>query len=90
MPPDRRRGRPGRVTTPRQTGPHVEGPHHTDIVRVTPRGDGAGARSSAGDLEAWAAAVLHLHAAGLPAAVPEFAAAWLARRGVYADWRCAA
>ena len=42
------------------------------------------------ELEAWGAAVLHLHALGLPAAVPEFPAAWLARRGVRADWAVAA
>lgn len=44
----------------------------------------------AADLDAWEAAVEHLHAAGLPAAVPEFPAAWLARRGIYADWVAAA
>jgi hypothetical protein len=38
------------------------------------------------ELVAWAAAVEHLHALGLPAAVPEFPAAWLARRGIHADW----
>jgi hypothetical protein len=42
------------------------------------------------DLDAWAAAVIHLHAQGLPAAVPEFPAAWLRRRGIYADWQVAA
>ncbi len=40
-------------------------------------------------LEAWAATVEHLHAAGLPAAVPPFVAAWLARRGIRADWTAA-
>ena len=40
-------------------------------------------------LDAWAAAVIHLHAAGLPAAVPEFPAAWLRRRGIYPDWTAA-
>jgi hypothetical protein len=38
------------------------------------------------ELEAWASAVDHLHALGLPAAVPEFAAAWLRRRGIHPDW----
>ena len=37
-------------------------------------------------LAAWASAVEHLHALGLPAPVPEFAAAWLARQGIRADW----
>ena len=38
------------------------------------------------ELTAWAAAVAHLHALGLPAAVPEFPFAWLRRRGVHPDW----
>lgn len=38
------------------------------------------------ELDAWAAAVVHLHRAGSPAAVPPFAAAWLARCGIRADW----
>lgn len=42
------------------------------------------------ELAAWGDAVEHLHAAGLPAAVPEFAAAWLRRRGIRADWETAA
>lgn len=45
---------------------------------------------ASGDLGAWLAAVEHLHDAGLPAAVPEFPAAWLRRRGVCADWTVAA
>jgi uncharacterized protein (DUF849 family) len=45
---------------------------------------------AAGELAAWGAAVVHLHALGLPAAVPEFPAAWLRRRGVRADWTAAA
>jgi hypothetical protein len=45
---------------------------------------------SRGDLRAWGAAVAHLHGLGLPAAVPEFPAAWLARRGLRADWTVAA
>ena len=45
---------------------------------------------AAAELEAWGAAVIHLHRAGLPAAVPPFAAAWLRRRGVAADWVSAA
>lgn len=44
----------------------------------------------AADLDAWAAAVEHLHALGLPAAVPELAARQLRRRGIYADWSTAA
>ena len=47
-------------------------------------------RDSAGDLAAWGAAVAYLHAAGLPAAVPAFPAAWLRRRGVRPDWVAAA
>lgn len=50
---------------------------------VSHRSAGTGA---AGDLDAWAAAVEHLHFLGLPAAVPEFAGAWLRRRAVRADW----
>ena len=38
------------------------------------------------ELAAWAAAVAHLHALGLPAAVPEFPFAWLRRRGIRPDW----
>lgn len=38
------------------------------------------------ELRAWLAAVEHLHRRGLPAAVPEFTGAWLARRGTRADW----
>lgn len=38
------------------------------------------------ELAAWSLAVDHLHACGLPAAVPLFAAAWLRRRGVRPDW----
>ena len=41
-------------------------------------------------LEGWLAAVVHLHEAGLPAAVPELAAAWCRRRGVRPDWETAA
>jgi hypothetical protein len=44
----------------------------------------------AGDLTAWGSTVLHLHSLGLPAAVPEFPAAWLRRHGVFADWVTAA
>ena len=42
------------------------------------------------ELAAWAATVTHLHALGLPAPVPEFAAAWLRRRGIRPDWTAAA
>lgn len=41
-------------------------------------------------LEAWVAAVRHLHDAGLPAAVPTDVAAWLRRRGARPDWETAA
>ncbi len=41
------------------------------------------------ELAAWAAAVEHLHSRGLPAAVPEFPAAWLRRRGIRPDWTIA-
>lgn len=44
----------------------------------------------AAELEAWHAAVEHLHELGLPAAVPPFPAAWLRRRGVQPDWEAAA
>jgi hypothetical protein len=40
-------------------------------------------------LAAWASAVTHLHALGLPAPAPEFAAAWLRRRGIRPDWTIA-
>jgi hypothetical protein len=72
------------------------GPHASTGRRQSPPNDSAhsiGQRSArcsanpARELEAWAAAVEHLHDAGLPAAVPEFAAAWLRRRrGIRADW----
>jgi hypothetical protein len=42
------------------------------------------------ELQAWESAVEHLHDHGLPAAVPEFAAALLRKRGVHADWETAA
>ncbi len=48
------------------------------------------AASPAASLQAWGAAVANLHSAGLPAAVPPFPAAWLARRGIRADWVSAA
>jgi hypothetical protein len=54
------------------------------LFRIAARPD------AAAELAAWGAAVVHLHRAGLPAAVPEFPAAWLARRGVHADWTAAA
>lgn len=41
-------------------------------------------------LLAWREAVEHLHALGLPAAVPEFPAAWLCRQGIRPDWETAA
>ncbi len=47
-------------------------------------------QKSARELLAWRETVLHLHSLGLPAAVPEFAAAWLRREGIRADWTVAA
>ncbi len=44
------------------------------------------ASDPAAELAAWGAAVVHFHRLGLPAAVPAFAASWLRRRGVHADW----
>jgi hypothetical protein len=46
----------------------------------------AGAKSPERELLAWAMAVKHLHAAGMPAPVPPFPAAWLRRRGIRPDW----
>jgi hypothetical protein len=79
-PPDKPRGRPGR------TAPHT-------ISTTAKQSDGlrvAQATDAAGELAAWGAAEEHLHAAGLPAAVPPFPAAWLRRRGVRPDWVAAA
>ena len=59
-PPDKPRGRPTDRTAPHK------------ISTTTTRSDGlrlAQAADVAGDLAAWGAAVEHLHAAGLPAAV---------------------
>jgi hypothetical protein len=50
----------------------------------------AAASDPARELRAWLAAVEHLHSRGLPAAVPEFAGAWLAKQGTPADWTWAA
>lgn len=50
----------------------------------------AAASDPARELRAWRLAVEHLHARDLPAAVPEFAGAWLRRQGVAADWTWAA
>lgn len=44
----------------------------------------------AAELRAWRRTVEHLHALGLPAPVPEFAAAWLRRQGIRPDWETAA
>jgi hypothetical protein len=77
-PPGRERGR-----SRRPTGTHLNAaplPGHADTGSVS-QVAGAGR-----ELVAWAAAVEQLHALGLPAAVPEFPAAWLARRGIHADW----
>jgi len=45
---------------------------------------------AAAELRSWGSAVIHLHSLGLPAAAPEFPAAWLRRRGIRADWVTAA
>jgi hypothetical protein len=76
MAPNTPRARPGQGTRSHQDG-HGGGTLY-------------GHANPAGELAAWGAAVEHLHAAGLPAAVPELAAAWLRRRGVRADWTVAA
>jgi len=52
--------------------------------------DDAQRQDPAAGLDAWAAAVEHLHARVLPAAVPELPAQQLRRRGIYADWSVAA
>jgi hypothetical protein len=44
------------------------------------------APDAARELAGWLLAVEHLHERGLPAAVPEFAATWLRRQGIRADW----
>lgn len=80
-PPDVRRGPDA---TPGLSQSVKSPPTATDSATVH-AGTGAGA-----DLRAWGAAVEHLHAAGLAAAVPPFPAAWLRRRGVRADWVSAA
>jgi hypothetical protein len=82
-PGGRARERPP-VTTPRGHSPK----HSTTADEVSIRLHGTA--GAAGELAAWGAAVAHLHQAGLPAAVPPFPAAWLARRGVKADWVAAA
>jgi hypothetical protein len=76
-PPGRKRNGPHASTGRRQ-------PPQTTTATITRSGD------AAGDLAAWGAAVEHLHAVGLPAAVPAFAAAWLRRRGIRPDWMAAA
>lgn len=58
---------------------HVE---NTTVQRVS----AASVGHPKAELAAWASAVDHLHALGLPAPVPEFVAAWLRRRGIHADW----
>jgi len=83
MPPDRPPGR--KRNDPRRSRLTAEPPPTDTDTRTISR-----VPDPAGELEAWAAAALHLHALGLPAAVPEFPAAWLARRGVRADWTVAA
>lgn len=86
------------LTGPPEAGGRPPGrnrPHHEKAPASASRPEAPGTRpacilartpDAAGDLRAWLAAVEHLHAAGLPAAVPPFPAAWLRRRGVRADW----
>jgi hypothetical protein len=79
-----RRRDPGKVISPRQ-GQSVEIRHDTDMA-IVPHDAG----DVAAQLTAWGSAVLHLHSLGLPAAVPEFPAAWLQTCGVRPDWVTAA
>ncbi len=65
-------------------------PIFSPLRETTGQASVQGNGGAAGELRAWGAAVTHLHAAGLPAAVPEFAGLWLARRRVRADWVTAA
>ena len=80
MPPDRAERRPRRKGGVQEDG--AGGNVNDAIVTVT--------CGAARELDAWGSAVLHLHALGLPAAVPPFPARWLARRGIHADWTAAA
>lgn len=81
MPPDTRNGPPGsRFREGRATAEIVASERASAVLTVTAGSD------SGRELAAWAAAVQHLHRLGLPAAVPEFAAAWMRRRGIRADW----
>jgi hypothetical protein len=80
-PPDAPRGRPGEKAAS----------HKISDAAATPRPNvPPPAANAARELDAWGAAVIHLHRAGLPAAVPPFPAAWLARHGIRADWTAAA
>ena len=78
----RRDGRP-EVITPAPAGRKAELPTLT-------RAKGSAAADAAAELRSWGSAVIHLHSLGLPAAVPEFPAAWLRRRDIRADWVTAA
>lgn len=71
----------------KQSGPHASTGHRQPPQTTTAT---IARRTAADELAAWGAAVIHLHSAGLPAAVPQFPAAWLARRGINADWTAAA
>lgn len=63
------------------------GPRNTGSRPLTSPPQQVPSRVRAGrELAAWEDAVLHLHAARLPAAVPPFAYRWLRRRGIRADW----
>jgi hypothetical protein len=78
----RRDGRP-EIITLAPTGRKAELPSlaTTRVARVA---------DAEAKLRAWGSAVIHLHSLGLPAAVPEFPAAWLRRRDIRADWVTAA
>lgn len=64
---------------------------HFAAASITRRPSSSGRQTDpACELDAWELAVLHLHACGLPAAVPELVARQLRRRGVVVDWTTAA
>jgi hypothetical protein len=88
---DRANGRRERVMPVRRDG-------RPEVITLAPAGRKAELPSLAtatvadaeAELRAWGSAVVHLHSLGLPAAVPEFPAAWLRRRGIRVDWVTAA
>jgi len=78
----RRDGRP-EITTPAPAG------RKSELTTLT-TGRIARPADVSAELRSWGSVVTHLHSFGLPAAVPEFPAAWLRRRGIRADWVSAA